>query len=119
MGKSTHRVTPGGTYVISPGLAAGAASVRRYFGILAYTLKALALGAVMLTIAAACIAAARGIMGLDLMPLRLATRLSTIDRTETAAMLLGLGIALTTGVPMGMYIHGFLSGYSESPWGED
>lgn len=100
---------------ISPGHAAGKANVRRYYTILAYLAKMALTVAAALAVVTVCVGMARGLFGLDLVPARMAARLAGVDPVETGAMLLGLALALTTGVPMGVYLHGLMAGYDEFP----
>lgn len=118
MGDGDRSLTVNGSTTILPGHEAGKANMRRYFGMLGYLVRGLLIAALALAVVAACMAAARIGLGLDLVPTRVSERLATIDPIEIAAMLLGLALALTTGVPMGMYLLGLMAGYEPLPFGD-
>ena len=116
MGDCDRSQSVNGTTTILPGHEAGKANVRRYFGMLGHLVTGLLIAALALAVVAACMGAARGVLGLDLVPARISQSLTAIDPIEPVAMLLGLALALTTGVPMGMYLFGLMAGYEPLPF---
>lgn len=116
MSDSDHSLTASSRRTFPPGHAAGKANVRRYFDMLGYLLKGMLIVALVLVMLSVCLAAARGLLGMDIMPARISERAASISPMEVTAMLLGLALALSTGVPMAMYLHGLLNGYDDFPF---
>jgi len=108
-----------GIVAIAPGHHAGMAHLRTYFR----TLRVLATGAGIAAVVAAivwvCVVTAAAAIGHGMVEEVMRRTAGGIDWAKASAIVLGAALALTTGVPMGVYLFGRMAGWTYCPYDDE